>query len=111
MAVEILRRRIKTTQDLRDIVSNMKMLSSVSILQYEQADKALDKYLRNLRDAFHILALHQALPQTSGTKVKNPRYLFLLIGSDNGMVGRFNREIRLKIICGKNILRLMMFCL
>lgn len=93
MAVEILRRRIKTTQDLRDIVSNMKMLSSVSILQYEQADKALDKYLRNLRDAFHILALHHALPQTNTAKVKNPRYLFLLIGTDNGMVGRFNREI------------------
>ncbi|MBR1600818.1 MAG: F0F1 ATP synthase subunit gamma [Alphaproteobacteria bacterium] len=93
MAVEILRRRIKTTQDLRDIVSNMKMLSSVSILQYEQADKSLDKYLRNLRDAFHILALHHYLPQVSDKKNKNSRYLFLLIGSDNGMVGRFNREI------------------
>ncbi|MBQ8481925.1 MAG: F0F1 ATP synthase subunit gamma [Alphaproteobacteria bacterium] len=93
MAVEVLRRRIKTTQDLRDIVSNMKMLSSVSILQYEQADKALDKYMRNLRDAFHILALHRALPHLITAKVKNPRYLFLLIGSDNGMVGRFNREI------------------
>ena len=93
MAVEILRRRIKTTQDLRDIVSNMKMLSSVSILQYEQADKALDKYLRNLRDAFHILAIHHLLPQVTSAKVKKHRYLFLLIGSDNGMVGRFNREI------------------
>lgn len=93
MAVEILRRKIKTTQDLRDIVSNMKMLSSVSIMQYEQADKALDKYLRNLRDAFHILALQHALPQANNIKVQNHRYLFLLIGSDNGMVGRFNREI------------------
>ncbi len=93
MAVEILRRRIKTTQDLRNIVSNMKMLSSVSILQYEQADKALDKYLRNLRDAFHILAIHHLLPQVTSAKVKKHRYLFLLIGSDNGMVGRFNREI------------------
>lgn len=93
MAVEILRRRIKTTQDLRDIVSNMKMLSSVSILQYEQTDKALDKYLRNLRDAFHILAIYHLLPQVTSAKVKKHRYLFLLIGSDNGMVGRFNREI------------------
>ena len=73
MAVEILRRRIKTTQDLRDIVSNMKMLSSVSILQYEQADKALDKYLRNLRDAFHILAIHHLLPQVTSAKVKKHR--------------------------------------
>lgn len=93
MAVEILRRRIKTTQDLRDIVSNMKMLSSVSILQYEQADKALDKYLRNLRDAFHVLAINGGLPQITDKKNKQSRSLFLLIGSDNGMVGRFNREI------------------
>ena len=93
MAVEVLRRKIKTTQDLRDIVSNMKMLSSVSIMQYEQADKSLDKYLRNLRDAFHILALHHCLPQMTTVKAKHPRYLFLLIGTDNGMVGSFNREI------------------
>lgn len=93
MAVEILRRRIKTTQDLRDIVSNMKMLSSVSILQYEQADKALDKYLRNLRDAFHVLAINKGLPNVTNRNIKQSRYLFLLVGSDNGMVGRFNREI------------------
>jgi len=93
MAVEILRRRIKTTQDLRDIVSNMKMLSSVSILQYEQADKALDKYLHNLRDAFHVLAINHGIPQIANRQNKQSRSLFLLIGSDNGMVGRFNREI------------------
>lgn len=93
MAVEILRRKIKTTQDLHDIVCNMKMLSSVSILQYEQANKALDKYLRNLRDAFHILALNNGLPQTESRVNKQAKVLFLLIGSDNGMVGRFNREV------------------
>lgn len=93
MATEVLRRRIKTTQDLRDTVSNMKMLSSVSILQYEQADKALDKYLRNLRDSFHILALNQGLPRVSRKENISPRYLFVLIGSDNGMVGKFNQEV------------------
>lgn len=98
MSVEILRRKIKTTQDLRDIVSNMKMLSSVSISQYERADKALDKYLRNLRDAFHVLILNNALPQTEIKSDKQPRVLFLLIGSDNGMVGSFNREIMEKTL-------------
>lgn len=93
MAEEILRRKIKTTQDLHDIVCNMKMLSSVSILQYEQANKALDKYLRNLRDAFHVLALNNGLPQIENKISKQSKFLFLLIGSDNGMVGRFNREI------------------
>lgn len=93
MSVESLRKKIKTTQDLRDIVSNMKMLSSVSILQYERADKSLDKYLQNLRDSFHILAINDGFPQINTRHDTKPRILFVLIGSDNGMVGRFNREI------------------
>ena len=55
MSMESLQRRIKTTQDLRDIVSTMKSLSSVSILQYDQAGIALEQYLKNILDAFHAL--------------------------------------------------------
>ena len=39
MTIEALQKRIKTTEDLRSIVSTMKALSSVSILQYEQANR------------------------------------------------------------------------
>lgn len=93
MPAEALQRKIKITQDLREIVSNMKTLSSVSILQYEQANTVLDKYQRNLRDAFHALAIHNGIPKITATKTASQRYLFILIGSDNGMVGRFNRDI------------------
>ena len=97
MASEVLQRKIKTTQDLRDIVSNMKTLSSVSILQYEQANTVLDKYQRNLRDAFQVLAIHNGMPQIKSQKTPNKRHLFVLIGSDNGMVGKFNREVTEKV--------------
>lgn len=97
MAAEVLQRKIKTTQDLRDIVSNMKTLSSVSILQYEQANTVLDKYQRNLRDAFQVLAIHNGMPQIKSQKTPNPRHLFVLVGSDNGMVGKFNREVTEKV--------------
>lgn len=93
MPVEALQRKIKTTQDLREIVSNMKTLSSVSILQYEQANAVLEKYQRNLRDACHVLALNNGIPNLSVRPVTHRRFLFILIGSDNGMVGRFNREL------------------
>lgn len=93
MPAEVLQRKIKITQDLREIVSNMKTLSSVSILQYEQANTVLDKYQRNLRDGFQVLAMHNGIPQLNASKTSNPHYLFVLIGSDNGMVGKFNREI------------------
>lgn len=93
MPAEVLQRKIKTTQDLREIVSNMKTLSSVSILQYEQANTVLNKYQHNLQDAFQVLALHNGVPNLWSRPAINPRYLFILIGSDNGMVGRFNREL------------------
>lgn len=93
MPVEALKRKIKTTNDLRDIVSNMKALSSVSILQYEQANKALEKYQRNLRDAFQVLIIHNSVPNLSEKGNAQAANLFILIGSDNGMVGRFNKDV------------------
>jgi len=93
MPIEKLQRKIKTTQELREIVSNMKTLSSVSILQYDQANTVLEKYQRNLQDAIHVLALHDGVPQAASEQPVHPRYLFIIIGSDNGMVGRFNRDL------------------
>ena len=97
MSVETLQKRIKTTQELRDIVGNMKMLSSVSIWQYERANKALDKYRRNLRNAFHALMLHGGIPMSVSENVGVAKYLYILIGTDNGMVGKFNKEIIEKV--------------
>ena len=92
MSLEKLQRQIKTTQELREIVSTMKLLSSVSILQYEQAGAALEKYRRNLRTAFQALIRRYGLPHPAKSKAP-PKYLLILIGSDNGMVGKFNQEI------------------
>lgn len=92
MSLEKLQRQIKTTQELREIVSTMKLLSSVSILQYEQAGAALEKYRRNLRTAFQALIRRYGLPHPAKSKAQ-PKYLLILIGSDNGMVGKFNQEI------------------
>ena len=97
MPAEALQRKIKTTKDLREIVSNMKTLSSVSILQYEQANTVLCEYRRNLQDAFHALAIHNNIPNLAAPPQVHQRYLFILIGSDNGMVGRFNRELTEKV--------------
>lgn len=97
MSAEALQKRIKTTQELRDIVGNMKMLSSVSIWQYERANKALDKYRRNLRNAFQALMLHGGVPVSVAESKGVARYLYILIGTDNGMVGKFNKEIIEKV--------------
>ncbi len=94
MSMESLQRRIKTTQDLRDIVSTMKSLSSVSILQYDQAGIALEQYLKNILDAFHALIKADTFsPPPQKPKPKTIKTLAVVIGSDNGLVGKFNKEI------------------
>lgn len=92
MSLEKLQRQIKTTRELRDIVSTMKLLSSVSILQYEQASRALEKYRHNLTGAFQALISQRKI---SHAKVLSgqQKHLLVLVGSDNGMVGKFNQEI------------------
>lgn len=92
MTIEALQKRIKTTEDLRGVVSTMKALSSVSILQFEQANNHLKRYRENLSDAFQALALSQGLPDIIKEK-STPRHLMILIGSDSGMVGKFNKEV------------------
>ncbi len=92
MTIEALKKRIKVTEDLREIVGTMKALSSVSILQYEQANTALAQYRRNLQDAFQALIKQGGLP-SMGEKSEQGKQLVILIGTDNGMVGKFNKEI------------------
>lgn len=93
MTLESLQRQIKTTEDLRDIVRTMKMLSSVSILQYEQANFALKYYRQNIQDAFQALVRQNSLPKMTAKSNIPKKHLLILLGSDNGMVGKFNREV------------------
>ena len=94
--LEVLQKRIKTTADLRDIVSTMKSLSSVSILQYDQAAQSLKTYRKNIQDGFHALLKFRSMPLMSGLKEKTGKTMVVVIGTDSGLVGRFNKETLLK---------------
>lgn len=94
MIQEELDRRIKTTTDLQGIVKTMKMLSSVSVSQYEKALNSLTQYGKTLQDAFHGLFTQNFFNyMPSEVKTTAPKILAIVIGSDNGLVGRFNKEI------------------
>lgn len=94
MSLEVLNKRIKTTEDLRDIVSTMKMLSSVSIGPYEKALASLKEYGKTVMDAFLGFVINGdssfAPPKPRNV---NQKVLLVLIGTDNGLVGRFNRDV------------------
>ena len=94
MIQEELERRIKTTTDLKGIVKTMKMLSSVSFSQYEKALNSLIQYGKTLHEAFHGLFSQNFFDYSpSEIKTTTPKILAIVIGSDNGLVGRFNKEI------------------
>ena len=93
MTLEALNKRIKTTTDLRDIVSTMKILSSVSIGPYEKALESLTEYGKTVRDAFWGFMLGSDLTLPNVRKEKDTHYLAILIGTDNGLVGKFNRDV------------------
>lgn len=94
MTLEALNKRIKTTTDLRDIVGMMKMLSSVSIGPYERALKSLDSYGQTVRDAFTGLMKDDRFAYTPRVvQAEQPKTIAVIIGTDNGLVGRFNRDI------------------
>ncbi len=94
MTLEALNKRIKTTTDLRDIVSTMKMLSSVSIGQYERALHSLTSYGETVRAAFQGLLKDDSFTYTPKlVKADNPKTIAIIVGTDNGLVGRFNRDV------------------
>ena len=99
MTLEQLNKRIQTTTDLRNIVSTMKMLSSVSVVQYARAETGLMQYTETLIDGFKALAVNKGLPVQQQKLHTNhlQNTLILLVGSDNGLVGLFNKSILIQV--------------
>ena len=92
MSLEGFQKKIKTITDLKDVVSTMKMLSSVQVGTYEKMGTALRSYQRNLRQA--LIAVAPQLPPGVVHKIKeSPKTLAIVIGTDTGLVGGFNKDV------------------
>lgn len=91
MTLESLSKSIKTTTDLRGIVNTMKALSSASILQYERAQQSLENYMENIKKAFQVLMINNELKMPPEKAFKGA--IAIVIGADNGLVGRFNKDV------------------
>ncbi|MBP5344304.1 MAG: F0F1 ATP synthase subunit gamma [Alphaproteobacteria bacterium] len=93
MSLEILKKRIQTTTDLKEIVSTMKSLSSASVGQYEKALVSLYQYGQTVKAGFNGLTRADFFTYQPMKIRNNPNVLAVVIGSDNGLVGRFNRDL------------------
>ncbi len=90
--LEGLKRRIKTTTSLKDIVSSMKTLSMVSVGQYEKSTKALKQYSESIELSLLALIRGRSIPPTIQQKLKE-KIVVIILGSDQGLVGKFNKSI------------------
>jgi F-type H+-transporting ATPase subunit gamma len=68
----------------------MKTLSSVSLGGYDRSARALDGYAKNVESALGVVLRGRDVP---GAGIKTRRTVALVIGSDQGLVGRFNRSL------------------
>ena len=71
--LEGLKRRIKTTTSLKDIVSSMKTLSMVSVGQYEKSTKALKQYSESIELSLLALIRGRSIPPTIQQKLKEKK--------------------------------------
>ena len=90
--IEGIKKRLKTTASLRDIVKSMKTLSAVSVSQYERSAFALAEYAGNVELALRAVLGSEPLPAPLyGTKDSN--VIAVIFGTDQGLVGRFNKAL------------------
>lgn len=91
-----LQRKINSATDLKSVVRTMKAMAAANINQYEMAVSALDDYYKTVQLGLVAYFRHN---QANGKPVNyalanNTKRLgkigFIVIGSDQGLVGKFN---------------------
>ncbi|HRP57292.1 F0F1 ATP synthase subunit gamma [Agriterribacter sp.] len=93
---EKIQRKIKQAGDLGSVVKMMKAIASSKISEYQQATKALDAFYRTLLLGMHAYLRHHpaaGITQYPGGIQEEGSAVFLLFGSDQGLVGPFNNTI------------------
>ncbi len=90
LSLDVLKKKIKTAQDLLSVVKTMKSLAAVNIRHYESAAVSLERYSKVVGAGWQALFRTplQMLPA-----VDEEQMIFLVFGSDQGMCGQFNEVI------------------
>ncbi len=91
--IESIRRRIESAEDLQSVVKTMKALAAAHIWQYEQAVKALADYTYTIELGLQIALSNRSAAIDIAQPTAGQRLGAIILGSDQGMVGRFNEQI------------------
>jgi F-type H+-transporting ATPase subunit gamma len=92
--LEELQRSIRSAEDLYNVVRTMKVISAVSIHQYENAVASLADYYRTVEMGLQIVLREEPPFPEYGPKGKEqPQMGLIILGSGQGMCGRFNEML------------------
>jgi F-type H+-transporting ATPase subunit gamma len=91
--LEILQRKIATTEALHSIVKTMKALAAVNIRQYEKAVTSLQEYNRAIELGLQVVLKMSLEGGTTARTAPHGRVGAIVIGSDQGMCGALNEQI------------------
>ncbi|MFN1834156.1 FoF1 ATP synthase subunit gamma [Balneola sp. MJW-20] len=91
---EFYKKKIHSAEELHSIVRSMKVLSSVSIRQFENAVISLDNYFKTIEHAFQVMLINSCT-HLSGDEFMdtNTQTGVLIFGSGHGLCGAFDEQI------------------
>src|SRR5690606_9760585 len=91
-ALEPIRRRIESAQDLDSVVRVMKAIAAARIRQCERAVESLTEYSRTIEAGLQVVLRNQ--PQDIAAEPSASRHWGIIVfGSDQGMCGPFNEQV------------------
>lgn len=91
--LEQLRRRLEVGKDLEAVVGTMKIMAAVGVREYEAVVRSLRDSARVIQQGFQFL--YHAHPELvpTGSAPAPDAVVHLVVGSDQGLCGPFNRSI------------------
>ena len=89
-SLEILRRQLGSTKDLKSVVRAMKAISAAGLSQYEKSVLSLRDYYRTVRLGLRACLGETALALRGPSTSVKASTLIVVFGSDQGLVGQFN---------------------
>jgi len=75
------------------VVKMMKAFSSAKIREFHSSSQALQEYQKIIDHNFAVMQRHQCVPEFRSQQAKKDITDYIIIGSDHGMVGRFNDSL------------------
>lgn len=94
-SLEHLEKKINVTDDLQVIIKTMKAMAATNIHQFEEAMSASESYKEVVDQSLEMLLTHFDVSSSYPSLIAQDhgRTLFIIFGSDHGLVGHFNDSI------------------